>query len=224
MAADLTSAPATTTLRILLYSSAGNGKTSAAFTAPSPIILINADRPTASRAARKRNPQTEVIEVQFAGAETLTDVYLRVKNGETDAQTVVLDTVGEAYRMLLDQAAGSAARPSLAQYGEAQTKIDRWVRAMRDLPVNLVLVCHEEIKDDDEGRIVRPFTGGKNTPEVIMGQMDVVAYVKVVTAENGEAKAIAQLSEARGRRAKDGTGELGVSREANLSEWIAAVS
>lgn len=211
-----------TTIRTLLYSSAGNGKTTAALTAPGPILLINADRPNASRAARKRNPDAKVTEVQFEGRETLDKTLLAIKKDAPWA-TVILDTLGEAYRTMLDYVAGSSLKPTLAQYGDVQTIIDRWVRQMRDLPVNLVIVCHEEIlESEDAPTIIRPLTGGRKTPEVIMGQMDVVAYVKVVADDEGS-RCMAQLTEQRGRRAKDGTGELGAIREANLSEWIAAI-
>lgn len=212
------------TARILLYASAGQGKTTAALTAPGPILFVNADRPTATTAARRRFPDQIVREVQFAGRQTLNDVYLHIREKKDDTATVVLDTIGEAYRMLLDEMAGAKDRPTIQQYGDAQTIIDRWIRAMRDLPVNLVLVCHEEIhEDDDAGRIVRPNTGGKNTPERIMGQMDVVAYIALVDGEDGP-KSVAQLQQARGRRAKDGTGALGAVRDAHLTEWLDAVS
>lgn len=210
------------TVRILLYGAPGAGKTTGALSAPGPILVINADRPTATVAARRHHPDTEVREVKFVGKDTLRDVMLHLRDG-SDVQTVVLDTMTEAYRGLLRELSGDAARPSQQTYLDAQVVLDRFFAYVRDLPVNLILLCHEEMIESDDALIVRPTTGGKKTPEVFAGQVDVMAYCAAVPTETGVSY-MAQLVPAHGRRAKDGTGLLGAARPLNVGEWIATIN
>jgi len=210
------------TVRILLYGAPGSGKTTGALSAPGPILVINADRPTATVAARRHHPDAVIREVKFAGKETLRDVMLHIKDG-SDVRTVILDTMTEAYRGLLREISGDAARPSQQNYGDAQVVLDRFVAYMRDLPVNLILICHEEMIEADDQVIVRPTTGGRKTPEVMAGQVDVMAYCAAVQTDSGVGY-VAQLVPSNGRRAKDGTGLLGTARALNVGEWIATIN
>jgi hypothetical protein len=105
--------------------------------------------------------------------------------------------------------------------------IEWFVRSFRDLPVNLVLVCHEQIEGEGENAISRPMTGGKKLPEKIIGMVSIVGYCGVAPAdpEKGTSRRwVAQLVEGRGRRAKDRSEGLGDSRDIDLTEWFATAS
>lgn len=208
---------------VLLYGPGGNGKTVGACSAPGPVLLVNADGPDASRKAHAIYGD-KIREVVFDGAKTLDEVFLYVtsKDGE-DVKTVVLDPLGEIYQKLFEEMGGER-KDMLKNHGDTQTKIERFVRSFRDLPINLVLVCHEEVADQEGETIRRPLTGGKKLPEKIVGMMSIVGYCGVVPADpekdETEPTYVAQLVEARGRRAKDRSGGLGDSRTLNLSEWF----
>jgi hypothetical protein len=165
-------------LNVLLYGPPGTGKSVGACSAPGPVLVLNAEGPGALMYARKVYGD-HVREVRFEGEQTLRDVFMHLREG-AEERTVVIDTLGEVYRVLLEEMAGEGGRASLQNYGDVNTKLDRFVRSLRDLDVNVVLVAHEQV-DDQEGELTRrPATGGKKLPEQVMAQMDVVAYTGVV--------------------------------------------
>lgn len=206
-------------LKALLYGPPGTGKTVAACSAPGPILYVNAEGPDALTYSRKLHGDEKIHEVAFVDKQTLVDVYVHLRSGEGGEQTVVVDSVGEVYRILLEEIGGD--RATLQNYGDVNTLIERFCRSLRDLPIHVVLVAHEEIADV-EGEIVRrPVTGGKKLPEILMAMMSVVAYCGVVPeADNTPRHYVGQLLQANGRRAKDRSDTLGKSRNLDLDEWI----
>lgn len=214
---DPTEAPPT--MNILLYGPPGTGKSVGACSAPGPILALNAEGPGALRFARGLYGDA-VREVAVDSGAVLDEAYLYLKEGKGKERSVVLDTIGEVYRVLLEELAGGG-RPSLQNYGDVNTKLERFIRALRDLELNVILVAHEQVDDADGVSTRRPATGGKKLPEQVMAQVDVVAYTGVVPAtDDVPTRYVGQLVESTGRRAKDRTGALGTHRDLNLSEWI----
>lgn len=205
-------------LKALLYGPPGSGKTVAACSAPGPILYLNAEGVDALTYSRKAYGDDKIREVAFTGRQTLIDVYLHLRDGDGGEQTVVVDSIGEVYRMLLEEIGGD--RATLQNFGDVNTIIERFCRSLRDLDLHVVLVAHEEIADV-EGEIVRrPVTGGKKLPEILMAMMSVVAYCGVVSKDGEPRRYVGQLVQANGRRAKDRSDSLGKSRDLNLTEWI----
>jgi len=208
------------TQNILIYGAPGTGKTVGACSAPGPMLVLNAEGEGALRKAREIHGDTKLREVAVTGKNILDEAYLYLRERKGAEQTVVIDTVGEVYRILLEEIGGE--RPTLHNYGDVNTIVERFVRALRDLSINVVLVCHEElVTDGTTGETMRqPVTGGKKLPGQLMAQVDVVAYAGVVTHDDGRVEYQAQLVAANGRHAKDRSGRLGSVRKVDLSEWI----
>jgi len=206
-------------LKALLYGPPGTGKTVAACSAPGPILYLNAEGPDALTYSRKAFGDEKIREVAFTGKQSLVDTYLYAKDPENGVETIVVDSIGEVYRMLLEEIGGE--RATLQNFGDVNTLIERFCRSLRDLPIHVVLVAHEEIADV-EGEIVRrPVTGGKKLPEILMAMMSVVAYCGVVAdTDTTPRRYVGQLVQANGRRAKDRSDTLGKARDLDLSEWI----
>jgi hypothetical protein len=207
------------TLNILLYGPGGTGKTVNACSAPGPILVGNAEGESALRFARGKWGDDKIHEKAITSAKDLDDIFVHVREG-CEEKTLVIDSVGEVYQRLVEELAGSG-RASLQNYGDVNTKIERFVRAIKDLPINVVLIAHEQLDEDDGASIKRPATGGKKLPEKLVAAVDVVGYCAVIPeADDAPRRYVAQLVEANGRRAKDRSGSLGKLRDVDLSEWI----
>jgi hypothetical protein len=211
-------------LNVLLYGPPGSGKTVGATSAPGPVLLVNADRPNAARFAHSL--RDDLDEVRLDGMSTLLDVSTEIQGGKTKYRTVVLDTVGEAHRILLEEASNRAVRPAINTYGDVATHLERFCRAMTEWPVNAVIVCHETVqKDEEAGRFEHiPFTGTSNPAPAtkLMAMVDVVGYcgVKRPEAEGEQPQFLAQLFDGAGRRGKDATNALGDSQPLDIGAWV----
>jgi hypothetical protein len=205
------------TFNVLLYGPGGQGKTMGATSAPGPFLVLNSEGP--GGLAKARSMGRDIREVQFTGTQVLRPFCEYVKGGADGARTVVIDTVAKMYETIIKELGG--AQPKIQHYGQANNTIKDLVLFLRDQPINVILVCHEKIDDQEGERIVRPLTGGQQLPEILIGEVDVVAYCREVAAtEDKPQRWVAQLSQEAGRRAKDRSGALGRFRDIDLSEWL----
>jgi hypothetical protein len=217
-------APAPTHFNGILYGPAKSGKSTAALTLPYPILYVNVEGPNALGFARKHTESRgRIHEVRIAKDEdpraTLREVIRHVRSGDKpQPASVVVDTLGKVREQLIAHMVEAGSKNTLQQFGEVAKVIKEFVGLLRDEPVHLWLICHEDIKDGDgDGRIVQPLIGGATTAYV-MGEVDVIAYTGAVTTSDGT-KYLGQLVEGRGRRAGDRSGALGAARELDLAEW-----
>ena len=104
------------TRNILLYGPSGTGKTVGACSAPGPILVVNADGQGALAEARRIYGNDKIREVAFRGKETLRSVYKYLNTGGDGENTLVVDPIGDVYRILLEEYGSQ--RPSLQQYGD----------------------------------------------------------------------------------------------------------
>lgn len=205
------------TFNVVLYGPGGSGKTIGATSVNGGVLALNAEGP--GGLAKARSLGRDIREVQFTGQGVLRPFCEYVKAGADGASTVVVDTVGKLYARIIKELGGG--NPKIQHYGQANTIIADLITFLRDQPVNVVFVCHEKIDDSDGERIVRPLTGGQQLPEILIGEVDVVGYCNEVPAQEDKPKRwVAQLTQDRGRRAKDRCGDLGPYRDIDLGEWL----
>jgi hypothetical protein len=208
--------------RVLLYGQAKAGKSVGAATAPGPIMVLSADRPGAYRFARTRHPRGHIREVRVEGKNSLDLAYTYLRRNPGDFQTVVVDPVGNVYDVLLKELGGG--KPQIQHHGMVQNTILDFVKALRALPIHVVLVAHEEMSgsgDDDVAAVRRPMTGGQKLPDKVMAEMDIIAHVgRIPATEDAPDRWVGVLVEDKGRVAGDATGSLGRMRDLNLSEWF----
>jgi hypothetical protein len=158
------------------------------------------------------------------GADTrqlLRDVISHVRQGrDPKPATIVVDTIARVREALIRQIVVPGAKNSIQQFGEVARILREFVQIMRDEPVNLVLIAHQDIADAEGERIVRALIGGALTEE-IPGEVDVIAYTHSYNdEESGERRYVGQLVEAKGRIAGDRSGGLGAVRPLDLAEWL----
>ena len=214
---------------VVLYGPAGTSKTTGALSAPTPLLLLNAEGENASKYGRVKYPGISEIPVpRDGGARDLLDeayLWLRDTPAGRQTKTTVLDSLSEIHAAVLRDMAKDPDHPTLPERGDTNTWLERYAMSLRDLPMNVVLVCHEIwTKDEVTGVIERSPNPG--SPNVAFGKKftgpfaDIVGYTARVD-ENGETKFMAQLVDGNGRRAKNRGGVLGKFAELNLTEWFA---
>lgn len=221
--------PVPRTFNVLLYGPAKSGKSTAAATAPSPIIWVSAEGPGALAYARKTANElgTQIKELRVQrGDDTralLRNVIQHVRSrAEPVAGTVVIDTIAKVRERLIGEIVVPGAANSIQQFGEVARILREFIEIMRDEDVNLVIVAHHDVADADGQRIVQPLIGGALT-QVIPGEVDVIAYTHSFKDEaSGTRRYVGQLVEAKGRIAGDRSGGLGAVRDLNLTEWLDA--
>lgn len=205
---------------VLLYGPPGTGKTTAAATAPGPIVWINLEGTGAMAYARRVAAErgTDLLEMQLRPDE---DPRERLRQAVAYAQTndvgtIVIDTWGKVRGQLAQAIGGDS--PSLPEWGMIGKELRTILQTLRDLPLNVVLICHEQITEDEGAVLIQPEIGGRSTSEA-MAEVDIVAYTGIKDDE-GERIYMARLVDGNGRRAKDRSGALGTHRELDLTEWL----
>lgn len=222
--------PAPETFNVLLYGHPKSGKSTAAATAPGPILWLNAEGAGALGYARKTAAArgTAIHEVMIDktnATHVLEAVWHHLHAGlDPKPRTVVIDTAAKVRDALAAEIGGK--QPTIQQWGQVAEKLGGFVLFMRDQPINLIVLAHANVLEDaDAGRIVEPLIGGKLTG-TIPGEVDVVAFTAAVKTEEGT-RYFGQLVEGRGRIAGDRSGvladERGV-RELDMTEWLRAYS
>lgn len=215
-------------LTMILFGPAGVGKTTAAWSAPQPVLVITTEPDRRTRFARHLRVDKEgrdIREMLARSRNDLTQAYLYAREQSNGVQSVVIDTVAAAYRLALIHEMGTdRTKPSLPNHGDATDWLERHLRAWLELPINLVLVCHENIVGDDEPeRYPLMSTRKTGLSEKIGAAVDVSAYCGVLAAEDGSPRHVAQLVPAGGRHVKDGTGCLAAGNEpvdVDLTSWV----
>lgn len=212
---------------VVLYGPAKAGKSTGASTAPGPHMWLNLEGGGALGFPRMKAAELggAIHEVRISPDEDprikIREAIKHVRSGaEPVVQTIVLDTIGKLRDNLSRRLVVKGSKNSMQQWGDVGDAIEAIVLTLRDLPVHVVILAHEDISEGDgEGRIVKPLIGGKTT-EKVLGEVDIISYIGPVQYDDG-VKYMGQLVEARGRRAGDRSNGLGTMREIDLTEWFA---
>lgn len=157
---------------ILVYGGPYTGKTSLGFTANKPILL---DLDNGKHRSRFRRDAVEVASwtdlEEFLKADLLLQGY----------DCVVIDTVG---RLIELAASGISTAPnsrlSQRDFGEIKIRFDGFLRRLRTLGKDLVLLAHErrEKPNNTDQVFIRPDILGSNLQEILR-IADAVGYVSV---------------------------------------------
>lgn len=209
-------------LNALLFGPPKAGKTTGAFSAPGPFLFLNAETADAADFARALYPKKEIREFPLTGFQSLIDASLYLRDGGDGEKTIVVDSIGELWRILVEEVAGDRERASLQQYGDVGTRIERFCRFLtRDCPQNVVLICHEQYMDSPDGRMLMPMTGGQKNPMILCAMASVVGYVGVVTAKDKPPRYVAQVQAGSGRYAGHRGGVLDAVVDLDITDWLA---
>lgn len=206
--------------RVVLWAPPGFGKSTAAATAPDPILAITCDRPGAWRFARKTQPGKDIREVRYESLETLRQV-LRYLREHPEVETVVIDP----WAQILDRVKDEIPRRADGDYDyqEINKKLVAFVTALRAHDVHVVICAHEKLNDGKKGDgKLYPALGGAGLINRVMAEMDVVASLQPEYDDDGEiTRVIAALRPVGNLVNKEGTGaQLPARMEVDLTAWF----
>lgn len=210
--------------RVVLWAPPGFGKSTAAATAPGPIVAVTCDRPGAWRFARKTQPGKDIREVRYENLETLRQV-VRYLAAHPEVETVVIDP----WAQILDKVKDEIPRRSDGDY-DYQTvnkKVVSFVTELRRYDVHVVICAHEKVNDGRRGDgKLYPALGGAGLINRVMAEMDVVASLQPEYDDAGEiTRVIAALRPVENLVNKEGTGaQLPARMEVDLTAWFEMIA
>ena len=211
------------TYRVCLWAAPGEGKSVAAASAPGPVLVLSADRPSAYLFARKHHAGKDIREVRYEGPTTLQQVYEYLAAPDCDIKTVVVDPVSNIVDQLADVA--PASRDGGPDYQWINKQVLRFVKGLRRFDVNVVLIAHEKLNDGKRGDgKLYPALGGATLINKLLQEMDIVARIERVVREVGEEQEVlyvGQLQPSHNLVCKQSTAaNLGDRRIADLTRWF----
>ncbi len=227
-------------LAMILFGEPSSGKSTMCGTAPKPFLVL--DTEAGSKYVRafknkvKWNPLThhwnevykdgvDAVVVNVLDYQTLVQAYEYLNNTEHPFKTVVIDSLTETQKRLVDAVAGTDS-PTLAQWGTIGRHLEDLIRKFRDLtehpkhPIQTVIfTCLAHLNAGQ----TRPYLKG-SLELSLPAFVDVVAYLYAENV-NGEMKHRTLLVPANNIIAKDRTGALvdeygAIVEDANITEWL----
>ncbi|MDD3661665.1 MAG: ATP-binding protein, partial [Candidatus Dojkabacteria bacterium] len=159
-----------------VYGAPGSGKTTFSGTFPKPIYLnieagVNA----------LRGKDIDFIDIT-SWYETQ-DTLKRLKSGQLDYESVIIDSVTELMKKRQDEVKGGKQRLSLQDWGVVISDMEQLLRSFRDLDAHVLFVMAEEEERDEERILVRPSLSGRTLPTQVAGYVDIVGYAGVRLVE-----------------------------------------
>lgn len=227
------------TLVAVVHGESGAGKSYFGGTVPTPALVLEAEGGSrfvkALKPTRRWDPLTEAppvddgtfksVFVDVLDWPTLDAAYRWLASGQHPFKSVILDSLTEAQKRLVDKVAGTE-QPTLQDWGIIGRHFEDMVRKFRDLyrhptnPLNVLLLCLTHERDNER----RPFLKGQ-IELTLPAFVDVVAYLSTEQGPSGNVVHKMQIVPLNNIIAKDRTGVL-VDKygpyiiDANFTEWL----
>lgn len=185
-------------LRMLVYGDPGSGKTALLGTSPNCLIL-NADGADGTDSAMVLGSKAD--EMEISNYKDLKYAFEFLKHEKHSYDWVWFDSVtlfqdkgmDDIMRELLVKSPHRDADiPDVKEYLRNMNRLNRWLRNMKTLPINLGLTAHEMRIEDEDGDVTyMPLIAGKNMPTKWCGNMSIVGHLIPKKAKGGKEKEVA---------------------------------
>lgn len=140
---------------------------------------------------REKNPDAWRI----YSSKDLVEAYDYLKKGQHEYQTVVLDSITEIHRMLVDEHDQTSSKRSsgYGMWNDVQRAMGRFLRCFRDLPMHTIYTALEvEEKDVTGKRTFAPDLFGKMSAR-LAGYVDAVFYYTIQIKKDGNSDNVKML-------------------------------
>lgn len=191
------------TITMMIYGDPSSWKTSLAFTAKNPI-LFDFDQ-GAYRAGVYRKDSVQISKWQEVANITHEDLE--------GYDTIIVDTVGRALDMItimLKQDRGNTRRDgelSMQGFGKLGSIFINWLKMIRDMGKDVVLLAHVSEEKDGDNIIKRPEMTGRSKSEAYK-VADMMGYLTIENTRDGQARRLNFLPQPDSYLAKD-SGNIG---------------
>lgn len=188
-------------IKTLIYAPSGTGKTYLSATSPDPLFLLTERQSIPSIAAS--NPKAKIVYVETADElrKYITEAMRKGTIEGAKFETLVLDSLTEAQRMIRDEIENNPKRKGSGhegltrqEWGILADKTRSLVRALRNLPFNVVCTAlmNDSIDDQDVRRIVPLFQGQKTGHEIPQWFTIIGALTRSVSKDEDGNKLVAR--------------------------------
>lgn len=205
-------------VKLLVYGSAGAGKTSLIKTLPSPIIL-------SAEGGLLSIQDSDLPYIEIGSMDDLKEAYAWLTSDDgAGFQSVALDSISEIAEVVLNAEKKATKDPRQA-YGAMQEQMADIIRAFRDIPGKHVYMSAKLEKSQDEmGRILySPSMPGNKTGQSLPYFFDEVLALRVEKDQEGKTQRALMCDSDGLWTAKDRSGKLDAWEPADLGEIIAKI-
>jgi len=213
----------------IIYGRPGSGKTTAAATAPPPILFLDCDQgllclkgiPDEMAQKIGLNPK----ETYFEPIRSMDDMLQQIQRVARENaaspgfwNTVVVDNLTELQRVLLTDMLSASERsiPTIQDWGVILLRVQKIVRLIRNLPCHTIFLAHE--REDEHG--IGPALSGR-IEEELPGYVDLMARLTVIEREEDDAKGGKTIRTIRRLRCRESVSQKvkAKSRSFRIGEW-----
>lgn len=169
-------------VKAFIYGPPGSGKTLFSSTAKD-VIIGNIDEGLMTLAERG----VDYTDIQHP--EDLHELLMHLRQPNHGYKTVVIDTLDELQKVFIAARLKKERKEQMAlqDWGYLGEQMQKVLRAYRNLPMNVIFLCHSTTETDNEngGMAEKPLLQG-SIKDNVAGFFDLVAHIQATTTKDGE--------------------------------------
>lgn len=167
-----------TTLKAMIYGSAGSGKTTLALGSPRPLLL------DFDNGVYRVNIE-HIKDVATVQVGSWADVLSVLNEDLSDFDTIVIDTVGKMMDFIITHKCGQR-QPQIKDWGGINQEFSTFVRNLSLLNKHIIFIAHRDTRKEGDDTIYVPVLREKNYAHIIT-ELDLLGYFEMKT-ESGVTK------------------------------------